>query len=267
MKRLYRLFVALALGTSVLSACGKENPEEDKAENQNNLLDILYRNGRTDRDISIKSTAKGKTMKYSVWMPKDYDASKKYPFLYLLHGYGDDNNSWLDKGNTAAIATQYIDMGGEDMIIIMPDGLTDFYMGAFETYMYEELMPEVESLYPFNGKRAVAGLSMGGFGTLYYALGHPEMFEYAYSMSPAVFEDMEGMVDVVADKSVFPTITIEVGEQDMTVNNATSKNLADKLIEKGLNCEYISRSGSHDWKFWQECLPKALKKAGEAFKE
>lgn len=267
MKSILKIFAIVALGISFLSACSKENPTTDESDKQNNLLDYLYATGRTVRDLSIKSAAKGKTMKYSVWMPKDYDASKTYPFLYLLHGYGDDNNSWLDKGNTAYIATQYVAMNGEDMIIVMPDGLTDFYVGAFETYMYEELMPDVESKYPFNGKRAIAGLSMGGFGTLYHALAHPEMYEYAYSMSPAVFENMGGMIDAVADKSVFPTFTIEVGEQDMTVNNATSKELADYMIAKGLKCEYISRSGAHDWKFWQECLPKALKKAGESFKE
>ena len=265
MKSILKIFAIMALGISFLSACGKENPPTDDSDTQNSLLDYLYATGRTVRDITIKSTAKGKTMKYSVWMPKDYDANKKYPFLYLLHGYGDDNNSWLDKGNAGYYATQYIGMGGEDMIIVMPDGLTDFYIGAFEQYMYEELMPNVESLYPFNGKRAIAGLSMGGYGTLYHALAHPEMFEYAYSMSPAVFNDMAAMIDKVEDKSVFPTFTIEVGEQDYTVNNSTSKNLADDMIEKGLNCEYISRSGSHDWKFWQECLPKALKKAGESF--
>ena len=126
-------------------------------------------------------------------------------------------------------------------------------------------MPTVEKDYHCNGKRAIAGLSMGGYGTTYHGLKYPEKFTYAYAMSPAVMGDMKAMVDARSDKSVFPGFTFEVGEQDTTVNNANTEDLANYMTEKGLTVEFISRPGIHYWDFWQECLPKALKKAGESF--
>ena len=253
---------ALALG--LLSACGgKVDPD---TEEEVSILDYLYPNGRISRDLSVKSAALGKSMKYSVWAPKDYDESKIYPVLYLLHGYGDDNNSWLDKGNMAEIATRYLQEGGVPMLVVMPDGLTMFYSGAWETYLYDELIPTVESKFSCSGKKAVAGLSMGGYGTLYHALAHPAEYTYAYAMSPAVMGDMSGYLDAQADKKVFPAFTIEVGNQDTVVNNSLSQGLSEAMTAAGVTCEFIARDGYHAWGFWQACLPKALNKAGESFK-
>ena len=152
----------------------------------------------------------------------------------------------------------------------MPDAQLTFYMGDFETYFHEELMPAVEKRYKFSGKRAVAGLSMGGYGTLYHALKYPGKFTYGYAMSPAVADWFAACadfaVDAQADKKVFPALTIEVGNQDTTVDNAAAKTLANDLISKGLTVEWIARDGIHYWNFWQECLPKALQKAGDSFK-
>ena len=73
------------------------------------------------------------------------------------------------------------------MVIVMPNGLNKFYIAdGYEQYFEEELMTEVEKKYHCNGKRAIGGLSMGGYGTLYHALTYPQKFTYAYAMSPAV---------------------------------------------------------------------------------
>lgn len=58
----------------------------------------------------------------------------------------------------------------------------------------------------------------------------------------------------------------EVGNQDTTVSNESTRQLAEYMKDKGLKVEYIARDGFHYWTFWQECLPKALKKVGESFK-
>jgi enterochelin esterase-like enzyme len=64
---------------------------------------------------------------------------------------------------------------------------------------------------------------------------------------------------------VFPAFTFEVGLQDMTVNNNTTKTLYNSLTKKGLTCEWVERDGSHDWPFWKGCLPKVLAKVGKSF--
>ena len=127
-------------------------------------------------------------------------------------------------------------------------------------------MPKVEEGFKCNGKRAIAGLSMGGYGTLYHALKYPRKFTYAYAMSPATAVTFTAFIDAQADKKVFPPFTIEVGTEDGTVNNADSETLATYMKDQGMTCEWISRPGTHDWKFWQECLPKTLKRVGESFK-
>ena len=86
-------------------------------------------------------------------------------------------------------------------------------------------------------------------------------------MSPAASYDMFKMlVDAQQNKGVFPAFTIEVGNQDTTVNNEEARKCADYMSEQGLTVEYIARDGIHYWNFWQECLPKALSKVGESFK-
>lgn len=275
MKRFQIIIAAVALGVFALSACGnKDNPQQE--EEQQNMWDRMYPNGKEIKDLEIKSTAMKQTMKYSVWLPPKFKAENSYPILYLLHGAGDDNNSWLSNttqygmthgGNAAAIAAKYVKANGVPMIIVMPDAQMTFYMNEFETYLHNELMPKVESEYKFSGKRAVAGLSMGGFGTLYHALKYPAKFTYAYAMSPASSYDMfKWLVDEQAQKSVFPPFSIEVGNQDTTVGNDETKRCADYMASQGISVEYIARDGGHTWDFWRACLPKALQKAGESFK-
>ena len=220
-------------------------------------------------ELSMYSAKMGQNMTYSVWLPREYDENQEYPFLYLLHGYeyGDQSRldrCWLDKGNAASIANTYQKEGGVAMVIVMPNGLSSFYQGDYETYFENELMPKVEADYKCNGKRAIAGLSMGGYGTLYHALSYPHKFTYAYAMSPAAQSWMSSLLNG-KDSSKIPEFTIEVGLQDMTVNNSEAKALYNALVARGVSCHWIERAGTHDWKFWQECLPKTLKAVGNSF--
>ena len=260
----------MALGILVPSACNKLLPDSNE-NGQVNLNELLSKEDKLYQDLVIQSANKGQKMTYSVWLPNGYDESKTYPFLYLFHGYeyGDQSHldrCWVEKGNAREIAKQYVKDGGVPMVIIMPNGLSDFYSGTWEKYFYEELMPKVEEGFKCNGKRAIAGLSMGGYGTLYHALKYPRKFTYAYAMSPATAVTFAAFIDAQADKKVFPPFTIEVGTEDGMVNNADSETLATYMKDQGMTCEWISRPGTHDWKFWQECLPKTLKRVGESFK-
>lgn len=249
--------LVVALGAFALSACDPV-PEPDP---EPEVTALLLKNQ------TIRSSAMKQDMKYTVWLPEGVEPQHSLPFLYLLHGYGDDQNAWAEKGNLVSIYRDYVANGGSPMVIVMPDALTTFYVGDYETYLHEELIPQVETRYKCNGKRAVAGLSMGGYGTLYHALKYPAKFKYAYAMSPATdVKSFKALIDAQSDRKVFPGFTIEVGTEDTTVNNADAESMADYMVEQGLTCEWIARAGIHYWNFWQECLPKALNKAGESFK-
>ena len=225
--------------------------------------------GKVERNHAIDSKYKNREMRYSIYLPESYDGVKEFPVLWLIHGYGDDQNSWLDKGFMHKIAHDYFVEGGREMIIVTPDGLTDFYMGAYENYFFKELMPEVESKFKVKkGReyRTVAGLSMGGHGSLYYGLKYNDKFCYAYAMSPACMFDVKSTV-AGKDKSSLPGITIETGIQDMTTNLQSVDAIHNTLLSEGITHDYITRDGGHDWTFWQTSLPKVLKKCGEVFAE
>lgn len=267
----------------LLAACGgnagKDEPDPEP------VPEIMTAKPTVKKDQSISSSVLGMSIKYSVWLPPTYDPAKSYPVLYLLHGYEfdttDAHNKWLstasgwggspDGGNLSSIATKYVRDGGELFIIVTPNGQNAFYMDDFDdrklkygTFFIDEFIPHIEKQFKGNGKRAIAGLSMGGNGTLYQGLGHPEMFTYMYAMSPATFRLDEVLEK--ADKSKVPPITIETGTEDGTVSLSSVQAFVNKLKDKEIPCEFITRSGGHTWQFWQECLPKALKKVGESFK-
>ncbi len=127
-----------------------------------------------------------------VLVPEDYGASgKRYPLLYLLHDAPGDYTAWTRLGHAQAF-TQ-----GLDVIAVMPDGgggnpgwYSDWESGEFqwETYHLQVMMPYVEQRLRVlgEGHRAVAGPSMGGYGSMYYSATHPGLFQAAAGFSGAV---------------------------------------------------------------------------------
>jgi len=259
------ILVCILSGSLLLAGC---STEEKKEVEQVDLNELLNAEGTVKRDLTLKSSALGRTMKYSLWLPPSYKPGGAFPFLYLLHGYGDNNNAWLDNGRAQAIAKDYYRKYKVPVVIVMPDGLVSFYTDDWERYFHEELMPEVEKNYCCNGKRAVAGLSMGGYGTLYNVLNHPDKFTCGYAMSPATSYgsvSLEELVKAQSDPSVFPHITLESGTEDSVVSIASVRAFASMLEGYGVPYDLIERSGGHDWTFWPVCLEKALVKAGQTF--
>ena len=239
---------------------------------------LMQATGTELRDQTIKSTVLGRTMKYSVYLPKGYDKSKEYPVLYMLHGANGSNNDWLNGGKINANAsTAASDGTAPEMIVICPDcGGDNFYCDNYKgndikymTYFFTEFLPTVENLYAVKkdrASRAIGGLSMGGFGSLYYGLLHPEMFSYVYACSPATYIDgAPNLYELLskADVSKLPGITIEIGTEDFLYQSAGSFKQA--LDAKKVPNEYITRAGTHDWPFWAACTPKIMKKLGEVW--
>ena len=235
--------------------------------------------GTVMRDFAIESKILGRQMMYSIYFPEGYDGQTTLPVLYLLHGYGDDQNSWFDKGDAATLTSAAISNGEVGkFVVVTPDAMQTFYCNgvqdgmAYEDYFFNELIPTIEGMFNVGkekSKRAVGGLSMGGYGTLYYAVQHPEMFCCAYAMSPACYIDgLPSLFDLypAANVAELPDLTMEVGTEDTTVYGACPY-LAATIQPLGLaNFEYIERPGVHDWAFWKGCYPKFLKKLGKYFK-
>jgi S-formylglutathione hydrolase FrmB len=167
------------------------------------LLSAFISNAQTgtvDCSQIIKSIILNKDMHYSVSLPPSYSTSNRsYPVLYLLHGMMDNYTGWAVKGEVVRIADEAFNSGdAPEMIIIMPDGLIDaFYINNYdksvrwEDFFYQEFIPQIEKKFRIQAgrnTRAIAGLSMGGYGSLYHAIKHKDMFSACYAMSAAVLE-------------------------------------------------------------------------------
>ena len=235
--------------------------------------------GTVVKDVSIQSKILDREMKYSLYLPAGYSEEKQYPVLYLLHGYGGDQNDWWEHDDIADDADAMISAGEiPPMIIVTPDGATWMYIDNcygnginYERYFFEEFLPDVESCYSIRkerGSRVIGGFSMGGYGALRYGVMHNDLFSYVYAMSSVIggygATDMsEIVVNYKAD--VLPGITLECGDRDyFTYENQDF----DKLLSsKGITHEHIERGGGHDWTFWSACSPKILSKAGSLFND
>jgi S-formylglutathione hydrolase FrmB len=212
---------------------------------------------------SHSSTVLNRTMEYNVYLPPSYSSntSKRYPVMYLLHGMGGSNTDWTSWGMQSIVDKA----GGKEMVIIMPNAFNSFYVDGYqsginyETYMFKELIPYVESKYRIdtsNGKnRAVAGLSMGGFGATYYGFKYPDMFSSSYSMSGAL--GVTGNLSTVVNKNKYSAYTMECGTEDTLVGQM-NVDFHNTLQSLGIPHDYITRSGTHSVDFWKVCLPKAI---------
>lgn len=178
MSRSTLLILTLVTIVSACSCSGKEPVVPDPGENFQ----------RYTTDLSIDSKILGRKVGYSITLPKSYvsDKERRYPVVYMLHGYGDDNNSWNGKwlhGNDKIFALEK--NGLSDMIYVFPQGFTTYYCnyhtGAFN-YMdmfIQELIPYIDATYRTiadREHRSITGYSMGGFGAMALAEKHPETF-------------------------------------------------------------------------------------------
>ena len=245
------------------------------------FVTVLQSTGIQLHDQMMSSTVLGKEMPYSVYLPKDYFyTDKSYPVLYLLNGADSNNNDWLNQGMVNPYASSLAADGGKDMIVVCPNGCPDgenvFYCDDFtpynyKTYFFDEFVPFIEKAFRIKGgreNRAIGGLSMGGYGSLYYGAIHPEMFCYVYACSPLTYMDgIPNLYDLygaaIGGGQQMPGLTIEIGTGDFLFESAGY--FEGFLNSMNFAHEYITRDGVHDWAFWAACTPKMLKKVSEAF--
>ena len=235
--------------------------------------------GTVLRNQTIHSEILRRDMLYSIYLPAGYTDSKQYPVLYLLHGWGGDQNEWWVYDDMADDADAMIASGEvPEMIILTPDGQTWRYIDNwngngldYEQYFFKELMPYIETRYSIRRERqsrAIGGFSMGGYGALRYGVVHHELFSYVYAISSVIGESgLTGMGSIVTNyqPSVLPGITLECGDRDyFTYDN---REFSAQLTQLGIAHEHIERSGGHDWKFWSACTPMMLRKVGGLFRQ
>lgn len=267
--------------------------------------------GYIKESLKVKSATLGKDVEYSLYFPPGYDQSnRRYPVLYLLHGYTDDETGWTQFGEVKATANRQIEkMEMTEMIIAMPDGGVSWYINSadgkvkYEDFFINEFIPHIDATYRTRTEkryRGIAGLSMGGHGSLIMAMKHPDLFATAAPLSSGIFtkDELIGMPDdnwnnvfgpcygkakgadrindhlnknwilsivesANADDLKKVKYYIDCGDKDFLIKGNMA--LHSLLIDKKVPHEFRVREGVHNWDYWRTALPEVFKFVSASF--
>jgi predicted alpha/beta superfamily hydrolase len=214
------------------------------------------------QQILFPSKSTGTSRRAFVYTPPDYDKNqkKRFPVLYLQHGWGEDETAWSNQGHANLIMDNLIASGKiKPFIIVMTYGMTnDVKMGGmrnfdikpFQTVLTEELIPYVDANFRTEANqahRAMAGLSMGGMETKTITLARPELFSYYGLLSGGTYAP-----DDIKDKSKVKLIFISCGSFE---NAEGVKKAATALKDAGINAvSYVSENTRHEFQTWRRSL-------------
>ena len=159
----------------------------------------------------LQSAVLGRTLAFTVYRPATTTSAARLPVLYLLHGAGGDEHSWVRQGRLQEVADRLIASGEiGPMIIVMPGVGDCWWVDAapcnLEAALREELEPAVAArgdVLQGRKGRAIAGASAGGHGALRLALKSPERFAAVVLMSPAVYAEAPPVYSKARQSPVF----------------------------------------------------------------
>lgn len=239
-------------------------------------------------ELSFNTDCLDKPEKSYVIVPSDYYKSNAlFPVVYLLHGWSGDYKSWYEKDgkNLEKLSDLY------DVVIVMPDGGTaGWYVNSpvkkqsnYESLISDDLVKAVDqsfNTFKLPAKRAITGLSMGGFGAFYLAFKHPDVFGAAGSMSGGLELVSAGEADPIEGRhfdidSVLSSDSpkwkdydidklldnVKISQQpiifDCGVNDIFIKINMDfhtKMLEMQILHDYTERPGEHNWDYWDNSI-------------
>jgi putative tributyrin esterase len=261
---------------------------------------IVAANGRVET-VRFQSKLVNAALPYNVVLPTDYDTSRttRYPVLYLLHGLTGHYSDWVSRTNVADYASEY------RMILVMPEGNDGWYTDSatvatdkYESYILQELMPDVQQRYrtiEARYGRAIAGLSMGGYGAIKFGLKSPQIFVFAASMSgafgvtrfeekdvPALWRPSLGLFGPVGSDTrrandlfeivgklsperiqFLPFFYFDCGTEDVPLIYPYNHELATLMFQKKIPYEYRELPGDHSWGYWDRQVQEILRIASQ----
>jgi enterochelin esterase family protein len=236
------------------------------------------------------------TRRMMVYTPPGYAQNKKtkYPVLYLLHGAGGDEYSWMARGPVGAVMDNLIAAGkAKEMIVVVTNGypyqfaspnagpvntntqatVNNMGNGMFEESLVKDVIPFIEKNYRVHtdkNNRAIAGFSMGGLQTQHITNANPNMFAYIAVMSMGLqdnnrlntFNPEEYDRQIKALVKANPKLYwIGTGKEDFLY--ASIVNLRKRYDAEGLKYEYRETEGGHTWSNWSlyltELVPRFFK--------
>jgi len=240
---------------------------------------------------SFFSSALAREMPYQVVLPSGYSGSQeRYPVLYLLHGWQGDETNFVSLTHLVEDASAY------KLIVVTPRADNSWYVNSatrpkdrYADYVVQDLIAEVDAHYRTIAsphERAIAGISMGGYGAMLFSLRHPGAFAFAASISgafagPSGIEnvmpqlkpstddafgaagsttrsqnDVDTLIGMV-DRTQQPYFFLECGTSDPLLSS--NRHVVEELSSHGFAYEYHELPGAHTWPFWDAALRTMLK--------
>lgn len=247
--------------------------------------------------VRLQSKFVNAALPYNVILPPDYDNARatRYPVLYLLHGLTGHYSDWVTKTNVADYAAEY------RLIVVMPEGNNGWYTDSatittdkYESYILQELLPDVQQRYrtiDARYGRAIAGLSMGGYGAIKFGLKSPQTFVFAASMSgafgvtrfnekdiPQLWQESVKLFGPVGSDTrqgndlfeiinklpagrvqSLPFFYFDCGTEDSPLISSYNRELAVLMFEKKIPHEYRELPGDHSWGYWDSQIQEILR--------
>lgn len=247
------------------------------------LLVAFHLTLRAQQQHILKSTHIGATDTVWVFTPSDYgkDAAKKFPLVYLLHGWMGSYHQWNDITSCQSLADRY------GFILVCPDGLTDsWYINSpairesqYSDFLFLDLVPFIAKTYRTDpGNVFITGLSMGGHGALYLFAQKPGLFRSAGSLSGVTdlgfcwdeygISRRLGIRDKESGSQLLKTFSVtgnlekiagsgkkiffSCGSSDRFYElNNRFKRLCD---EHKIDATYLISPGGHDYPYWRSAI-------------
>lgn len=252
--------------------------------------------------ISYPSNALFRTINMTVILPVEAPGQPelfagkpaRFPTLYLLHGFGGNQDDWMDYTRIRDIADRY------DLAVVLASGENSFYedtgvLGAqYGTLFGQELVEYTRRVFPLSDRREdtmIGGMSMGGFGAMRLGCLYCETFGKVFGFSNAfIIDDIAGQQpgykDLIADydyyvrtfgdlnrikntekdplwcldqaiaKGLAPALYLACGTEDFLLQENRSMKAA--LDDRDVIYEYHESTGIHDWVFWNQYLEPAV---------
>ena len=283
MKKIFKIKVfafSILLVAAIISSNGLFGQNQNGADSN-----VSHVQDRKEEVFEVYSQSMKKAIPNLAVLPMSYgNSQKRYPVIYLLHGFGGNYSTWArqTKPNLQQLADVY------DVIFVCPDGARSWYWDSpkdpslrYETYVSKELVEAVDAKFrtiPRREARAITGFSMGGHGGLWLGFRHQDVFKNCGSMSGGVdirpFPknwDMERALGSYAENPdiwdshtvinqlhLLPqngdgmNIIIDCGYQDFfyKVNEA----LHAELLKHNIQHEYTVRKGAHTHQYWNNSI-------------
>lgn len=200
----------------------------------------------------VASKALHQSMTVNVYLPPGFRRGQQLPVLWLLHGSGMDADQWLRTGHIDRFMDHLLASGAiRPFVVVMPSGTRGeaSYDGASERFIADELprwLGDTYGLHPGRAKSALAGMSLGGYGTVALAVRHPAAYGFGVALSgwypPALLKQVERA-------STMPSkLVLRCGTEDHLL--VTNHDLVAVLNKRNAPFDYAEEPGAHTFHLW-----------------